>query len=184
MKCKMHPRYCVLSHSVGLHFFFKKLAMSVPVLDLTFLPSEIPTVLFFLLFILVSLLCAAPCVCFLLMLLDPAPSPDSDCNASTLFLRRTNHPSFLFFFFFFKSKHFHSNPTQIIARTHKSERCWSRATENKKVNCHPVYEVCTLLVYSHPLAVWISPLRADSFGLKYQQTLLPLLRLTSPWGYS
>lgn len=32
-----------------------------------------------------------------------------------------------------KSKHFLSNPTQIIARTHKSEKRWSCATENKKL---------------------------------------------------
>lgn len=51
----------------------------------------------------------------------------------------------------------------MIAWTHSLEMlefCHRKC----EVNCHPMYEVCTLLVYSHPLHVWISPLRADSLA--------------------
>lgn len=101
----------------------------------------------------------------------------SDCNVSTL-LHPANHLTSLF-----EPKHFLSNPTQIIARTHKSERRWSCATENKKLIAIPCmkYALCW---HTPTLSVWISPLRADSLACNSPQALLPLLRLTSLRGYS
>lgn len=99
-----------------------------------------------------------PCLCALYtMLLDPGPSLDSD-YVPTL-PRCTNHPSVFL----------NENILTAAQLKYNSKSTQIRGTlefchRKQKFNCRPMYEVCTLLAYSHPLPVWISPLRADSMS--------------------
>lgn len=124
--------------------------------ELMFISSNFRSHLFF------SVKCT-PCPCVLYaMLLNPGPSLDS--NYVPTLLRSTNRPSVFLNENIFAAAQLKYNSTSTQIRG-TLELCHRK----QKFNCHPMYEVCTLLVYSHPLAVWISPFESRQFGLKYQQ---------------